>query len=503
MKALISSGVMGLCCTPMEFTSGSLAFTRRSFIGGAVSAFGTMALPSFGGDNRPIMTFGVVSDVHIGGRKEAPERLEFALRWLKGRNVDAVLCPGDIAHSGLKSQFEKFASVWQGVFPGSRDARGRKVELMVSTGNHDVAPEWTKKGKSAEWCRENLMETAEDFNRIWPRLFGESFEIAWRKEVKGIVFLGTQWTSLKPDVESFVRAQSATIDRTRPFFYCQHEHPRGTCHGSFGCGFDDGRSVRALSPFPNAVAITGHSHCTLADERSVWQGAFTSIGAGCTHEGGMSFDYDNCSAFWHPNSKTKLMGPLNDPAAWSGDPQGGCFEFIEVFADHLVVHRRSSVVNGPIGPDWIVPIPARKDGPFDFAVRKQKRLAPQFAANAALKVEVCPLGHSLESNARKGEPCVYLAFPCANAECSARVFDYVVTADSGGKEVARRTVFAPGGTHPLTCANVPGECLFSLKELSGAKVVKFTVVPRECFGNSGRPLLSAAVVFRDVASVRQ
>ncbi|MBQ0031167.1 MAG: metallophosphoesterase, partial [bacterium] len=212
----------------------SKKITRRSFVGGAASVFGAMALPAWGNDDSPIMTFGVVSDVHIGGRKEAPERLEFALRWLESRKVDAGLCPGDIAHSGLKSQFEEFAAVWQKVFPGSRDADGRKVELMISTGNHDVAPEWAKKDRSGEWCRDNLMETAEDFNRIWPQLFGERFEVVWRKEVKGVTFLGSQWTSLKPDVESFVRAQSAPIARALPVFYCQHAHPKGTCPGSCG-----------------------------------------------------------------------------------------------------------------------------------------------------------------------------------------------------------------------------------------------------------------------------
>ncbi|MBQ0033500.1 MAG: hypothetical protein KBT68_11985, partial [bacterium] len=214
------------------------------------------------------------------------------------------------------------------------------------------------------------------------------------------------------------------------------------------------------------------------------------------HEGGMSFDYDNCSAFWHPSSKTKLMGPLNDPAAWGGDPQGGCFEHVEVFVDHLVIHRRSSIMDEPVGPDWIVPIPARKDGPFDFKVLQRKGVAPQFAANAVLKVELCPQGHPLESKARRGEPCVCLSFPCADAERTARVFDYVVTVSADGKEIVRRMVFAPDGTHPRSRTAVPGVCLLSSKEIPKGMSVVFTVVPRDCFGNEGCPISSSAVDVR-------
>lgn len=117
--------------------------SRREFVGGAL-AFGAFGAPRFavavGGARSvpPRLRFGVVSDVHIGGKPDAEQQLEKALRWFRAKNVDAVLCPGDIAHSGLIDELEKFAAVWHKVFGGGCAADGRRVELMISMGNHDV-----------------------------------------------------------------------------------------------------------------------------------------------------------------------------------------------------------------------------------------------------------------------------------------------------------------------------------------------------------------------------
>ena len=45
---------------------------------------------------KPNLRFGVMSDVHIGGKKDAEATAEKVLRWFASENVDAVLCPGDM-----------------------------------------------------------------------------------------------------------------------------------------------------------------------------------------------------------------------------------------------------------------------------------------------------------------------------------------------------------------------------------------------------------------------
>ena len=466
--------------------SSQLSVPRRAFLGSGLATLGGVLVPrAVWAAETPRLRFGVITDVHIGGRKEAPQRLETALRWLDARGIDAVLCCGDVAHTGQICQMEAFANIWYKVFPKS----GRTVELMISTGNHD-AWEMGLAKQTEENKRKNWLFYSDNAARTWKRLFDEEWAPVWRKEVKGYTFIGAQWPTFKPDLEGFMKAHGNEFDPTKPFFFGQHEHPNNTCHGAYACGNDRGQSVRALSPFPNAVAFSGHSHCSVADERAVWQGTFTSIGAGCLHEGGLQFGYDNCSAFWHPSSKKNLMAPLNDAvAAWGGDPDGGCFLYVEVFDRHLMVHRRSSVYDRDIGPAWYVPVPVA-DKTFDPKARAATRSAPQFASGAALKVEICPKGCALESKARKGEPCVRVTIPNAEAVNGCRVFTYDVAAMCEGKTVVSGKVFAAGFSLPVEEANRPTDWLVSLKDLPKGTDIVFTATPRECFGKCGISLLS-------------
>ena len=470
-----------------------MTVSRREFVGGAL-AFGTYGAL---GTSRPTprLTFGVMSDIHIGGKPEAMETLEKTLRWFAGRNVDAVLCPGDIAHSGLIGELEKFAAVWHRVFPDGRAADGHRVELMISTGNHDVDA-WG--GRWSKFTEEQMLAQRfcykDNPEKTWRRLFGQKWEVVWRREVKGYTFIGSQWSSLKPPIEAYMKENAARFDPAKPFFYCQHEHPMGTCHGYISKSGNRDEVVRALSAFPNAVAFSGHSHLAISDERAVWQGAFTSIGAGCIHEGASGFGYDNVSAFWHPSGRKNLMASMADPKTWGGDARGGGCELVEVFDDHLAVHRQSVVFGRPIGPAWVVPIPARKDGPFDFAERTAQRKAreaiPQFAADAKISAEFCPQGHVLESAAHKGEACIYVTFPRAKTVKGSRVFDYTVEACAdGGRPIARKLI-AAGFAYPEEDADIPGECLFAAAELPSDKPIRFTVTPRDCFGLSGKPLVA-------------
>ena len=465
--------------------------TRRTFLGTAAACGGMMAARGLlAEEEKPRLRFGVLSDIHIGGRKTAPERLKFALNWLAAQHVDAVLSPGDIAHSGLIREIEQFASIWYSVFPQGRGRDGNEVKRMLVSGNHDAAASWVK--GTDEWRTANVLAHKDNFVRVWERLFHEKWELIWKREVKGYAFVGAQWSSLNPPIEKFMAEQKGTLDPSKPFFFCQHAHPAGTCHGNFTSDGDNGAVGRALAAFPNAVSFTGHSHCSIADERTVWQGAFTSIGAGCLHEGGAPFRYDNVMAFWYPPSFKHMLGPLNnDPEGWGGDPDGACFEMVDVYDDHLVVHRRSSVWDLPIAPDLIVPLPAQKGGACDFGVRAAKRSAPEFAADAVVKAEYCPKGHPLAGRKHVGEACVAVSFPAARPVNGCRVFEYAVEALRDGKPVAKLLLFAPGAAVPAEKSDRSAVCLFRPGELAGTDPIVFSVTPRECFGKAGRPIASA------------
>lgn len=464
--------------------------TRRHFLGGIAAAGGVLALSRASwAQERPLLRFGVVSDVHIGGNPRSPQHLEAALRLIRSKRADAVLCTGDIAHSGLIGELEKFAEVWHSVFPGGRGADGGKVELMIATGNHDVdawAGRWNRFSEEQMLTRRFCYR--DNPAKVWGRLFGQKWELVWRKTVKGCTFIGSQWSSLRPPVEETVPRIARSLDASKPFFYCQHAHPADTCYGpgvrKQGLT-DGGEATRALSGFPNAVAFSGHSHCPLTDERSVWQGTFTSIGAGCTCAAGLDFGYDNATAPWHPSNKAKTMRRLEPDAS-----VGGSFEIVDVYADRLVVHRWSPQFEEPLGPAWVVPLPAVPDGPFDFKRRARAGQGPLFAPGARADAAFCRDGHPEAGVSFAGKPVVAVTFPHAEASGGRRVYDYVVAAADGAGPLAEMRILAPGFALPASRADLPGVCLFRPDALPSGTPVSFSVVPRDCFGVAGKPIFS-------------
>jgi len=382
--------------------------SRRCFLGSAVAALGGCCWPEFFGTEDPILTFGLVSDVHLGGEGRE-EDLERTLRYFDAGGVDAVMIPGDIAHRGLISEFERFAVIWNRVFPGDCGADRRPVEKLIVTGNHclDGWPgRW--KGWSEGRLRAERFNYADNPRKTWRRLFGEDWHDIWVKRVKGIPFIGAQWKSeqapfVKPPVAETIARLAPTFDPNLPFFVFQHNPPADSCFGKGG----DVELAEALKPYSNAIAISGHYHRSVADDRNVWQGAFTAISAGCMHEASGCEFFRNVNYHWHAPSREKPMRTTE----WIA--RGGCCSIVSVFANRLVVHRRSVRMEEPIGEDWTIPLPAACGRGYDPVLCARERIAPEFADGARVTVTVCPKGHPEQAERYAGQPCVAVEFPAA------------------------------------------------------------------------------------------
>ena len=472
--------------------------SRKQFVGGLATLFGGCALsPDFFGAGAPRMKFGLVSDVHLGDGNKEPD-LERVLRYFDAEGVDAVMITGDIAHTGLIREFERLAKVWYKVFPNDCGADGRKVEKLFVGGNHCIDG-WPGRWKG--WSEERLL--AERFNyadnpqKTWQRLFREDWHDIFVKTVKGVPFIGAQWKSeqapfVKPPIAATVAKLAPTFDPNRPFFFFQHNAPAGTCFDKGG----DAEVTAALAPYPNAVAVSGHFHRSIADDRNVWQGAFTSISAGCLHEASGGLDYRNVNYFWHKPSRQKAMRTTK----WI--PRGGGCSVIEVFDDHLVMHRRSVQMEETLGEDWAVPLPAAVGKGFDFKVREREMEAPEFAAGAKVAATFCLQGHPEQAKLFAGQPCVAVDFPPAQTPRGV-VREYEVAARlEGGPEIVRTKVLPNGFGLAKARMNVPGVCLFRTRELAGERPVVFSVTARECFGKGGRPIESAPFTFSETAALK-
>ena len=472
-----------------------VTFNRRSFLTGAVSLAGVTTLShsrllaAAAAVGEPRLKFGVLSDVHLYEPGDEGTFVK-ALEYFRDHGADGVLIAGDIAHTGGYGQLKRCADAWNKVFPGDKAPDGRHVEKLFIYGNHDIeCLNWDKRpANDPEFEADSAIGKGQNRVRMWEKAFGEKYEPIWMKQVKGYTFIGAHWDkSDHTEIEAFMAAHGKEIDPKKPFFYTQHAHPKDTCFGSWAWGRDNGAATRAFAKFPNAVTFTGHSHYTLTDERTVWQGAFTSINTASLMY--VSTDYslrENVVGNGYGYRGEKRPRRMKDVGTYNGR-QG---MLVSVFDDCLVIERREFVHGQSLGDDWVVPMPAA-DGAYSYEKRAARRTAPEFAAGAKVAVKVTPKADE------KDFTHVTLAFPAAEMRQKCRVFEYEATAVLCEDEVelvqAQRRMMAPDFHLPVSQLVKEVEFTFAAEDLPLKGHYRFEVRPVECFGKRGAAIASDVV----------
>ena len=500
--------------------------SRRWFIGGAVSFGALGGSRIFASDGFrsgcPNLTLGVLSDIHVKCRARPGEKISHlqneltfihALEWFRDQGVDGVVLPGDMSDNGSVELLTVVADAWFRVFPNGRAPDGRPVEQLFVYGNHDMLRAKHLRGMYKGLTDEQLKPYAISTNpkTAWEKAFREPFSPIWTKVVKGYRFVGAQWQPfgarganelVNAGVADWYAAHAKEIDPSLPFFHIQHAHPKDTCYGPWAWGRDNGMTTRALSAFPNAIAVSGHSHYSLTDERSVWQGAFTSIGAGSLRCTGLTYNefpgvgFENGSTPGRTKDESNAM-KFSAPYANQDGRQGMLWR---IYDDRIVLQRRDFLSDSDLGEDWVLPLPAAESKPFAFAERAKKIGAPIFPEGAQLAVSrVKAKNRGAKGNEKRPaipseeQPCLKVVIPAAVAKDGARAYRFDVEAKAGGKTVLKHLAaegFDHGVAHPR--AKGTTECLFALKDLPQGDVT-VTVTPFNCFGRPGTPLSARTV----------
>lgn len=451
--------------------------TRKSFLGSlglvaGCSVFGTRF------SSEPDVRFGVLSDVHLKTPGDE-DTLVAAFTYFRDNGADGVIIAGDIADTGRISELKRCVDAFNLVFPGGKRPDGGKVEKLFVYGNHDIwGCHWSKKHNPEDARRDGIGWDEKSPARVWEEVVGEPYSDFWIKNIKGFTFVGAHWTRSDQfdGLGDFLKAHAKEIDPSKPFFYTQHAHPKDTCIGPWAWGRDNGASTNALSLYPNAVAFSGHSHYPLTDERSVWQGAFTSINTAslryCSHDYSLRENIGGNGHGFRNENRKHLMDKLE-----TGDSRHGML--VSVYGNNLVIERRDFVSGMSLGDDWVISVPCRED--MSFAARAAKRSAPQFAEDAKL---------SLKSDGKL----ITLSFPRAKTVKKCRVFEYEVTATLLEDDVdlvqVQRRVFDPLFYKAEGASDVSASCVLSLAELPIKGNTVFSVRPIDCFGLKGKALTS-------------
>ena len=486
-------------------TAARRTLSRRNFIVGAAALAGSPWLPAFAAA-KPNLRLGVLSDVHIAGPKgPSPDAYRKALLKFRDAHVDGVCITGDLAIWGQIKEFEFGAQIWFDVFPDDKLPDGSHVERLFCTGNHDDDG-WAYQGAYKSYRELTLAEAKKSsffFHRqeTWKRLYREDWAPIFVKRVKGYLFVmqnwmgRAQWTKLsggqvpneKIGVGDWFAAHDADVPRDRPFFYLQHEAVKGTCNDPTNEGADRGEAKAALSRYPNAIALTGHTHYSLAEERSIWQGEFTSVNCGSTC--GWAFTQSGRENGHGNKNGMEEMPLLADAHACR---QG---MLMDVFDDRIVLKRFEVLSDRPTGPDWVIPLGTAAKRPYLFDARAAASRPPVFPTDAKVTVRRLADG---QNRKKERHPQIEVSFPPVNGLSTAgdRAFDYQVDlVKRDGGALASSRVFSPKILGPAEDDAMDVTCLFAESVLSeGVKEYAAVVTPINEWGKRGEPIRSASVV---------
>ena len=503
--------------------------TRRDFLGGLLASSGLVgcgSLPLAGG-GRPLLRFGVVSDVHVrlasGGESlEAgydTATFERTLEYYRDSGVDAVVIAGDMADTGLLGELKAVADAWYRVFPNDRAPDGRKVERVFVFGNHDAFG--LKNGKRVFGDMDRVRREAieADPMRAWDICFHEEWKPYFKKTVKGFDFFGAHWApgiwcngiaeaACSGCIEAF-RGPMAKSDPSKPFFYVQHPHPRDTVYGKGAWGVDDGSASELLRAFPQAVAFSGHSHEPLTNERAIWRGEYTSVATGSLrylsahslwnrvrtagYENGLcNFYLAGVTRADRPAYTAKYDAPKVMESQLSRmDIRVGML--VSVYADRIELAKREFESGLPLEDDWVVELPSRPRG---FSVGRKAARPAEFARGAKLAVRLETRktrgvkGNNGTFTAQKDVPALRLEFPAAIA--GGRVAEYEISSENAAGERFSTRICAVGGLYPRRHANFAKDVVAAVPASAlpaGAGQVRVT--PLDSFGNRGRSIVAA------------
>lgn len=224
----------------------------------------------------PNLQIGVISDVHIGDKKEK-DMFTRALNDYKNiaPNLKVLAMVGDITNNGLESQYDEFMYLLNKNLDSN-------IERVISIGNHEyyergVFPESkvTDKELSDRFVKKTGMPSLyydkwiEGYHFI--ALGGEESMISDMANGDTPIISETQYRWLKKVLEVHDKDN-------KPIFIFLHQPIYNTVYGSSESGeLKDEKLMEILKGYPQSILFSGHSHYILNHPKSIYEDGFTMV----------------------------------------------------------------------------------------------------------------------------------------------------------------------------------------------------------------------------------
>ena len=418
---------------------------RRNFILSSASA--VISTAALGANCPPKLRFGVMTDTHVTSDPKSFERVKSAIEAF-GKYECSLFCHlGDLAE---RCDPEAHA-MWRETIASA--CRGNSMRGVYVYAAHDY---YDYLGKRWNLTDEERLAGYGSFrvNAGIPNGMYEEFDVS------GVPFVVVPQHVTEDELESMIVRAERKFSQG-PVFVLNHVCPENTTFNSsnWGCWW----TPKVLSRHPRVVNLSGHTHGTVACERNIWQGGFTSVDAGCL-------------STW--------VSPL--PGSQSKPKESFDVLICEVYEQRIVMRRIDVRDGGEIRQPWVVPLPFDPaSAPYSDSARLSNAPEIGFRSDAKLKVD-----------AKTSPETVKLTFPAAANEDE--VFSYRIEAKKRGvlldwETIAREDVY---GQYYLRKSERKGflECLFKRSSLNKGRPCRFVATPVGFYGQTGKALVAELIL---------
>lgn len=308
----------------------------------------------------------IISDLQLPNTKEKNthqyESFEKTLIMLKEKSPDALIIAGDFTDVATKNAWNTFKEVYEMVMGDNPPV------LMTILGNHDYwLPYFVECGEVGTPASLQKRYTSYTGQPVYSNhnINGYHF-ILWSSSNGSYDTSYKNLDSVRSEIEDAI-----SEDPAKPVFVITHLNPQNTAYGSDEWGNADIHEL--LKNYPQVVSISGHSHYSLIDERSIWQSEYTAFTT-------QSLDYIELET-------GKFNGSVPKDAYGNNIAKNvpGCL-FMSIDDGKITVERLEANTGKQLKEPWVIEAPFSSPDKYTSKNRKALNAAPALDKDTSVKI---------------------------------------------------------------------------------------------------------------------
>ena len=290
------------------------------------------------------------------------ESFEKTLTMLKNKGMDVLIIDGDFTDLATKNAWGTFKEIYDKVMADSE----QPIPLYIM-GNHDYWLDYFFAAKEIA-TPAKLQKRFTKYTGEYPyshKIINGYHFICWSSSDGSYdkSYANTDWVKAEID-------KAVSDDPTKPIFVITHLNPQDTIYGSDEWGNKD--IAEFLKDYSQVISISGHSHYSLIDERSIWQGDFTAFST-------QSLDYIELES-------GKFNGSIPKDAYGNSIAEAlpACL-YMEIEDGKITVSRLEANTGNELKEPWVLEAPFNKPDKYT-ADRAKNNQPPKLENNLNITI---------------------------------------------------------------------------------------------------------------------